>query len=99
MGHKGEEEGRPGQAACPPFLFPFPLSFSNKARGGSPTPGGSRTPPGAPLGGRPHLTPPSFIYGGKGAPHDTQVNLRDHSLAVCGAPFHHIPPRSYRSGA
>ena len=34
-----------------------------------------------------------------GAPLDTQVDLRDHSLAVCGAPLHHIPPRSYHSGA
>ena len=32
------------------------------------------------------LPPPSFIYGGKGAPQDTQVDLRDCSLAVCGAP-------------
>ena len=71
MGPKGEEEGRPGQAARPlppspnrtrkggrrpPFLFPLPPSFSNKARGGSPTPGWSRTPPGAPLG--PAAPPP-----------------------------------------
>ena len=49
MGPKGEEEGRPGQAAHPlPLVlrgqgrgggaplssFPLPLSFSNKARGG-----------------------------------------------------------------
>ena len=45
------------------------------------------------------LDPPllhSFIYGGRGHPMDTQVDLRDRSLAVCGAPLHHIPPRSYR---
>ena len=71
---------------APLSSFPSPLSFSTKARGGSPTPGGSRTPPGAPLGGRPHLPPPSFIYGGRGAPLDTQVDHRDRSLAVCGAP-------------
>ena len=75
MGHEGEEEGRPGQAApplpprpnrtrkgggVPISSFPFPLSFSNKARGGSPTPGGSRTPPGAPLG--PAAPPLSLLY-------------------------------------
>ena len=43
--------------------------------------------------------PPSFIYGGKGAPEDTQVDLRDRSLAMCGAPLHDITPRSYCSGA
>ena len=67
-------QGRWGGDA--PLSSSPPLSFSTKARGGSPTPGGSRTPPGAPLGGRPHLPPPSFIYGGRGAPHDTQVDLR-----------------------
>src|SRR4051812_36995712 len=58
-----------GRGAAPPF-FPFPLSpsFSYKARERSTTPGGSRTPPGAPLGGRPRLTLSSFIYGGRGAP-------------------------------
>ena len=34
----------------------------------------------------------SFIYGGRGHPIHTQVDLRDRSLAVCGAPLHHIPP-------
>ena len=43
--------------------------------------------------GRPPPPPCSFIYGGRGAPLDTQVDLRDHSLAVCGAPLHHSPPR------
>src|SRR3954468_4102248 len=59
-------QGRGGGAP----LFPFPLSpsFSYKARERSPTPGGSRTPPGAPLGGRPRLPLPSFIYGGRGHP-------------------------------
>src|SRR4051812_20693840 len=71
-------QGRP-RAPSPPSpnrtrkggaLFPFPLSpsFSYKARERSPTPGGSRTPPGAPLGGRPRLPLPSFIYGAGGHP-------------------------------
>ena len=48
------------------FLSPsVPFSYSNK-EGGSPTPGGSRTPPDAPLlAGRP-LPPCSFIYKGRG---------------------------------
>ena len=45
-----------------------PLSFSTKARGGSPTPGGSRTPPGAPQGGRPHLPLPPLYTGAGGHP-------------------------------
>ena len=66
---------RAGRAPPPPLVRiglgrggAAPLSFSTKARGGSPTPDGSRTPPGAPLGGGPHLSPPSSIYGGRGAP-------------------------------
>src|SRR4051812_21832559 len=113
MGLKGKEEGRPGQAACPlppspnrtrkgggTPLFPFPLSpsFSYKARERSPTPDGSRTPPGAPLGGRPRLPLPSFIYGGRGTLEHT-IDQRGRSLAVCGAPLHHIPPRIYRCSA
>ena len=41
------------------------------------------------------LLSPSFIYVGGGNPKDTQVDL----LAVCGAPLHHNPPRSYRCSA
>ena len=41
----------------------------------------------------------SFIYGGRGHPMDTQVDHRDRSLAVCGAPLHDITPRSYCSSA
>ena len=39
------------------------------------------------------LWPPpcSFIYGGRGAPLDTQLIID--LLAVCGAPLHHITPR------
>ena len=100
-GEEGRRKWRRRKGGRPPSLsFPLGESYSNKDWGGSPTPSRSRTPP-APSSrrtprGRPHLPPPSFIYGGRGAPHDTQVDLRDHSLAVCGAPLHHIPPRSYR---
>ena len=82
------------------FLSPsFLLSYSNKGRR-SPTPGGSRTPPLARPPPRPAASPPcSFVYGGRGAPQDTHVNHRDRSLAVCGAPLHHISPRSNRCGA
>ena len=86
----------------PPFLslfLLFPTSPSPTRKEGSPTPGGSRTPPWRALLGRPPPPLGSFIYGGKGAPLDTQVDLCDRSLAVCGAPLHHIPPRSYRCGA
>ena len=48
--------------------FCLPPSFSNKARGGSPTPGGSRTPPGAPLGAG-HTSPlPPLYTGARGHP-------------------------------
>ena len=66
---RGHKEGgaplvRIGQGVRPPFpssspsLSPF--SYSNK-KGGSPTPGGSRTPLGAPLLGRPP-PPPLLLY-------------------------------------
>ena len=43
------------------------------------------------------LPPCSFIYGGRGHPktHKLIIDL----LAVCGAPLHHNPPRSYRRSA
>ena len=54
---KDKERGR-----RPPSFFSSTLSPSQVliqlGKGGSPTPGGSRTPPGAPLGGRPHLPLP-----------------------------------------
>ena len=91
-----------GSAPLSLFLSPsFPFSYSNKGGGillglGSP----SRTPHLArPLLGPASSPPCSFIYGGRGHPIDTQVDLRDRSLAVCGAPLHHIPPRSYCRGA
>src|SRR4051812_1939988 len=85
-----------------PFLLhfpPFPPSPSWTRKEGVLLPVGvglplARPPPRAGL-----LLPCSFIYGGRGTPQDTQVDLRDRSLAVCGAPLHHIPPRSYRCGA
>ena len=60
-----------GGGAAPPFppsLSPPSPSPNPTRKGGSPTPGGSRTPPGAPLLAS-RLSPPcSFIYGGRGAP-------------------------------
>ena len=89
--NRTREGGRP----LPSFSFSLPFSYSNKERR-SPTPGGSRTPPLARLLRPAASSPPgSFIYGGRGHPIDTQVDL----LAVCGAPLHSYTPRSYRSGA
>ena len=68
----------------PPFL-PFslllPPSPTPTRKGGSPTPGGSRTPPGAPPPW-PAALPLILYIRGQGAPQDTQVDC----LAVCGAP-------------
>ena len=63
----------------PPFLplfLLFPTSPSPTRKEGSPTPGGSRTPPWRALLGRPPPPPGSFIYGGGGHPIDTEVDLR-----------------------
>src|SRR4051812_9983967 len=88
MGHKGEERGRPGQAArplppspnrtrkggAPPFpLLPPPFLLQQGKRGGSPTPGGSRTPPGAPHGGRPHPPLPPLYTGAGGHPRTNKL--------------------------
>ena len=62
-------QGKGGGA--PPFLplfLLFPTSPSPTRKEGSPTPGGSRTPPWRALLGRPPPPLGSFIYGGKGAP-------------------------------
>ena len=60
-----------GQGVQPPFSFlispSFLLSYSNKGRR-SPTPGGSRTPPGAPLLAGRTSPPCSIIYVGRGHP-------------------------------
>ena len=72
----------------PPSFLPSTSSLLpllvQQGKGGGPAPGRRRTPPGAPhlLGRQP--SPCSFIYGGKGAPLDTQL-IYD-ILAVCGAP-------------
>ena len=83
LGHAGiEERGQKEGGLRPPsgpnwtrgaapfsfFLSPsFPFSYSNK-EGRSPTPGGSRTPPGRAIEGRPSPLLHSFIYGGGGTP-------------------------------
>ena len=75
----GVRIGLGGGAAPPPSfssLPPFLDSYSYYLEGGNPTPGGGRTPPWRALLGRPHLPPPSFICEGRGASHDTQVDLR-----------------------
>ena len=93
--------GLGGGAAPPPSfssLFPFLLSYSYYMEGGNPTPDGSRTPPGRAIA-RPALPLlHSFIYVARGHPVDTTIDPLD-LLAVCSAPLHHNPPRSYRSGA
>ena len=91
-----------GRGVAPPFLsssFSFPLLSYSNMEGGSPTPGGSRTPHGA-RQGSPAPSPSSTpLYMGREAPpRDTTIDPLD-LLAVCGAPLHHNPPRSYRSGA
>ena len=51
-----------------PSLLPFLLSYSYYLEGGNPTPGGSRTPLGRAIEGRPSPLLHSFIYGGGGTP-------------------------------
>ena len=71
-----------------PFLPPPPI---RTRKGGNLLLVGVGFPPlGSPYeAGRPLLH--CFIYEGGGHPIDTQVDL----LAVCGAPVHSFPPRSY----
>ena len=68
-----------------------PSSFLVGLGKGNPTPTRRRIPPSLarPLG--PAGLPLAPLNTGAGAPHDTQVDLRDCSLAVCGAPLHHNP--------
>ena len=86
--------GGPG----PPFLLSFPPFLP------SPTPtreGGILLPPGVGLPPwacheRTGSPPPPHLYiWGRGHPIDTQVDC----LAMCGAPLHRFPPRSYRHSA
>ena len=88
-----------GEVAGPLSLFP-PLRIPIPTRIGG---GGILLPEGVglllarPKAGR--TSPPLLLYiQGQGAPLDT-IDPRDRSIAVCGAPCHHIPPRSYCSGA
>ena len=70
----------------PLFLLSFPLSYLDKEREGSPTPGRSRTPP-APLSlGRRPLPPWLLYILRQGAPLDTQVDPRDHILSRVRCP-------------
>src|SRR3954465_7458388 len=114
LGHTGiEERGQKEGGLRPPLVQigqgaqpPFPSSSPPLSPSPTPTrkegvllPVGVGLPLARPLLGRPPPPSCSFIYGGRGHPIDTQVDLRDRSLAVCGAPLHDIPPRSYCSGA
>ena len=71
-------------------LFPFLHSYSYYMEGGNPTPGGSRTPPGAPSSwlAAPPLDP-LYTWAG-GTPRHKLIHVIIF-LAVCGAPFHHNP--------
>src|SRR3954468_3470667 len=64
-----------GRRPPPPFPFPLhlfpPLLLLRIGKRGSPTPGGSRTPPWRSKPWPAAPPPCSFIYGGRGAPHDT----------------------------
>ena len=65
-------------------LFPSPFSLPSWTR--------RRTPPSlARLKGRPASPPCLFIYRGRGAPLDTQVDLCDRSLSRVRCPLHHNP--------
>ena len=81
----GEGGGAPLPSLSP--LSPLPNPIPTR-KGGNPTPGGSRTPPGVPsLVGR---TPPfDPLYTEAGAPLDTQVDPRDHILSRVRCP---LPP-------
>ena len=111
LGHTGKREGLPRAGRAPPQglvriglgggAAPLPC-FLLLLHGRTPSwtrKGGILLPLGRAIerAGPPLLH--SFIYGGRGHPIDTQVDLRDRSLAVCGAPLHDITPRSYCSGA
>src|SRR3954470_14474650 len=98
-----------GRGGAPSFLlFPLPLPCllllihgrtpSWTRKGGILLPVGVGLPRARHREGRP--SPPPLLYiRGRGHPIDTQVDLRDRFLAVCGAPLHHIPPRIYRCSA
>ena len=73
-GRRGKEAG--GGRAPLPFL----VRIGQGKGGGAPLsfPSSSSfppSPPGAPPPGRPHLPPCSFIYGGRGHPRDTTIDL------------------------
>ena len=103
MGHTGKERKGPKgwphpspwtspnwtrEGGAPFLLSPSPFPFPTPTRkGGVLLSVGVGLPLGAPsLAGHP-LPLGSFIYGGRGAPLDTQVDHPDRSLAVCGAPL------------
>ena len=60
-----------GGGRRPPFLppsLPLPSLLVQLGKGGNPTPGGSRTPPGRAIEGRPSPLLHSFIFVGGGTP-------------------------------
>ena len=87
----GEGEGKGGATPLPSLLLQL-------GKGGILLPVGVGLPLGRAIEreGPPLLH--SFIYGGRGHPKDTTIDPLD-LLAMCSAPLHHNPPRSYRSGA
>ena len=85
-----------------PFSFsPSLPSFSSPTptwKGGVLLPVGVGLLMGRAIGGRPPPPPPLLYIRGGGHPLETLQLIID-LLAMCGAPFYHNPPRSYRSGA
>ena len=101
------EVARAGRVPPPPLVrigqggggdpFPSsPLSLPSASptwtrKGGSPTPGGSRTPLGAPSSWPAAPSPLNLYIRGRGAPLETTIDQSSLSRVRC--PLHHSPPR------